>query len=157
MLKPLWLFQANPAAYKVTWLHNGLEVVQKPEKQMFISNQRHVLQTVMYADHALGICDERIVLQSSFYLTAVPMYCATSWLGQSPNLTQWVGAGEIFWWDILYYCFFFSSMRAMICSSMMFLSRTSFPWLHPRQIFQDSHMTLLERHILDRETLINDL
>ena len=52
---------------------------------------------------------------------------------------------------------FFSSMRAMLCSSMIFLSRISSPGHHPRQCFQDSHMILLERHLLDGGTLINDL
>ena len=37
------------------------------------------------------ICVHRIGLRH----TGVPMYCATSWLRQSPNLTQWVGAGEV--------------------------------------------------------------
>ena len=27
--------------------------------------------------------------------TTLPMYFATSWLRQSPNLAQWVGAGEV--------------------------------------------------------------
>jgi len=53
--------QANPAAYKVTWLHNGLEVVQRPDKQMFISNQSLVLQKVSreqagnYSCHASNV------------------------------------------------------------------------------------------------------
>jgi len=53
--------QANPAAYKVTWLHNGMEVVQRPDKQMFISNQSLVLQKVSreqagnYSCHASNV------------------------------------------------------------------------------------------------------
>ena len=85
--------QANPAAYKVTWLHNGMEVqiilspiiivtftnintiiivvhyhskvVQRPDKQMFISNQSLVLQKVFYNDTenpAEGIAENLNVL-----------------------------------------------------------------------------------------------
>ena len=82
--------QANPAAYKVTWLHNGMEVqiilspiiiltftniinvvhyhskvVQRPDKQMFISNQSLVLQKVFYNDTenpAVGIAENINVL-----------------------------------------------------------------------------------------------
>ena len=84
--------QANPAAYKVTWLHNGIEVqiilspiiivifmiiitiivvhyhskvVQRPDKQMFISNQSLVLQKVFYNDTenpAEGIAENLSVL-----------------------------------------------------------------------------------------------
>ena len=85
--------QANPAAYKVTWLHNGMEVqiilspiiivtftnintiiivvhyhskvVQRPDKQMFISNQSLVLQKVFCNDTenpAKGIAENRIVV-----------------------------------------------------------------------------------------------
>ena len=81
--------QANPAAYKVTWLHNGMEVqiilstiiinintiiivvhyhskvVQRPDKQMFISNQSLVLQKVLYnytENPAEGIAENLNVL-----------------------------------------------------------------------------------------------
>jgi len=37
---------ANPPPYKVTWLHNGKEILQKPEMQIFVSNQSLVLQKV---------------------------------------------------------------------------------------------------------------
>ena len=49
---------------------------------------------------------------------------------------------------------FFSSMMTRLCSTMIFLSSTSSPGLQPRYFFKDLHMILLERHILDGETLI---
>ena len=45
--------QANPAAYKVTWLHNGMEVILQFFKQPFLRNENIHSRTLKRAGNSL--------------------------------------------------------------------------------------------------------